>query len=377
MDTVRILFPIKEVLNPSEDKAVAAMHTGIEKLLKIGALKGKAEDILKDYEIDNNNGYAIAIIDEDRIVDPSKLNTVGATMGLQYKFPVSLENPDYSNYVEQFKNFSAATLTERLRLAKANPKLRLRYMIMDYKRYFKQRARKLKDDPKGAKLLRTMFLNDMMGLFSEILPLVVEGKQLNTILGVSQVNPKMMKVARDLSMAYKRSLKQQATAGQISKTNFKNLRTQYNQFMSQLMESVMPGIIAMSEPEFAKKVEGKDEQMEEQKSASLETSLLSTFSDGSSSGDKEGVLIDTSNSDQLIELLNYIKELGNIGHSFTVVVDPGNTDHEKKFEWDGDGADHISNIVKLNVPTEDVQVDDNLIDKKYSYCKDGRIKLFD
>ena len=42
MDTVRILFPIKEVLNPSEDKAVAAMHTGIEKLLKIGALKGKA-----------------------------------------------------------------------------------------------------------------------------------------------------------------------------------------------------------------------------------------------------------------------------------------------------------------------------------------------
>ena len=110
--------------------------------------------------------------------------------------------------------------------------------------------------------------------------------------------------------------------------------------MTQLMESVMPGLIAMSEPEFAKQGEESNETQvdNEQKTASLETSLLSTFSDGNSSGDKQGVLIDTSNSDQLVELLSYIKQLGNAGHSFKIVVDPDSDDTKKEFDWDGVGA---------------------------------------
>jgi hypothetical protein len=45
----------------------------------------------------------------------------------------------------------------------------------------------------------------------------------------------------------------------------------------------------------------------------------------------------------LRDLLEYIKSLGNTGHSFEIVVDP-NKDDEKKFYWDGDGSDSIKNI---------------------------------
>lgn len=44
----------------------------------------------------------------------------------------------------------------------------------------------------------------------------------------------------------------------------------------------------------------------------------------------------------LEELLNCIKKTGNTGHSFSIIVDPeGDND---RFDWDGDGSDHIYNI---------------------------------
>lgn len=43
-------------------------------------------------------------------------------------------------------------------------------------------------------------------------------------------------------------------------------------------------------------------------------------------------------------LLNYIKKLTGIGHSFHVVVDPNNPTHEKDFFIDGDGSDRIKNV---------------------------------
>lgn len=67
----------------------------------------------------------------------------------------------------------------------------------------------------------------------------------------------------------------------------------------------------------------------------------------------------------LEDLLNYIKGLGNTGHSFSIVVDP-KSDAEKKFHWDGDGSDSIKSIkagknklsLKFNVEGEPTEVED-------------------
>jgi len=48
--------------------------------------------------------------------------------------------------------------------------------------------------------------------------------------------------------------------------------------------------------------------------------------------------------DSLEHLLRYLKQVGNMGHSFSIVVDPDNSDYKKIFGWDGDGADHIGRI---------------------------------
>lgn len=47
---------------------------------------------------------------------------------------------------------------------------------------------------------------------------------------------------------------------------------------------------------------------------------------------------------RLEELIYYIKKIGNIGHSFDIIVDPDNSDYKMTYEWDGDGSDRINSI---------------------------------
>ena len=52
----------------------------------------------------------------------------------------------------------------------------------------------------------------------------------------------------------------------------------------------------------------------------------------------------TDPDDALYSLLSYIKEIGNTGHSFSIIVDPENSDTKKTFGWDGDGSNRIYEI---------------------------------
>ncbi len=58
---------------------------------------------------------------------------------------------------------------------------------------------------------------------------------------------------------------------------------------------------------------------------------------------KKKIIIDVVDIDNKLEnLLRHIQQVGNVGHSFDIIVDPdGET---KKFGWDGDGADYIKDI---------------------------------
>lgn len=49
------------------------------------------------------------------------------------------------------------------------------------------------------------------------------------------------------------------------------------------------------------------------------------------------------NEDSLVDLLKHIQSAGNVGHSFSIVVDPEG-DGTKKHYWDGDGSDYIKDI---------------------------------
>ena len=75
--------------------------------------------------------------------------------------------------------------------------------------------------------------------------------------------------------------------------------------------------------------------------------------ENSSSSFKKIEIIVRDRENNLEELLNYIKDIGNVGHSFSIIVDPENSSTKKNFGWDGDGHDYIKSI-KVNLINEDL-----------------------
>lgn len=239
MDNILIQFPVNNVPSMTEEKALERMNQGLQKLLEIGAIKGDSiDEILVDYILQLRAGYIIAKLVPDCILDASKLNTVGSS--LIYDASKVIEEMPLVNLEEQ-KIFSASSINERLRIAKLNPKLRLRYLVMDHKRYFKANKKKLQKNPELMNKLKGIFLSDLNALFNEVLPYIVEGKQLNTLIGVSQVTPTLSKIARDLSLAYKRALKSERSTGQIPKMLYQRLKNSYTEFLNQLFSQVYKG----------------------------------------------------------------------------------------------------------------------------------------
>jgi len=64
-----------------------------------------------------------------------------------------------------------------------------------------------------------------------------------------------------------------------------------------------------------------------------------------SSSYKEIKIVCKDTEDELENLIEYIRKIGNMGHSFDIVVDPDTSDYKRNFGWDGDGADTIKYVI--------------------------------
>lgn len=340
MDTIKIIFPIK--FNKSLPKitdSVEILMAGLNDLIKIGALKGNLDDILLDYDVDKDTGYIEAILKKDALVDASKLNTSNSSLS----HPLDLNK--IKDYFEiENRSYSASSIQERLRLTSLDPKQRFRYIILDYKRYFNQKKSKLEKDPVQIKRLKDMFLVDMMGIFNDIMPALVEGKQLAQLTGLNNVSDGLVNVSKNLSLAYRRALKQ-AKDGAISKNNLQDLQKQYATFMNLLIPQVFPGI---------DKIPGVG---------------VKSYSDTNVDSSEFGWLKLTTNSpEKYQELLNKIKEsLSSDDVTEVTLVVNNNPKSSVKFNK----SDNINSI-------DFGKIQSNIVEssKEYSYTSEGRIKLF-
>lgn len=53
------------------------------------------------------------------------------------------------------------------------------------------------------------------------------------------------------------------------------------------------------------------------------------------------------------DLIETIKDYTQMGHTFEVVIDPGDSDYERSFYIDGDGSDKIQDIEVTEIKDED------------------------
>lgn len=333
--TIRIEFPIKNSTGFTEAQAIQNMVAGLNKLIEIKAIKGDLDSIVENYEIANPGGWAVAIIKKDALVDASKLETVGANLS----FPMNIVEDIIT--VPQTKQFSAASINERLRLQGLDPKIKFRLTVLDYKKYYTSNKNKMTKDPRLMKNLKNLFISDMMSIFTQILPFIEEGKQLQTLTGLSTVTKGMNTAAKDLSTAYRKALKQ-AKNGQISSSVLRPLQEKYSNFMNLLIVQIFPGIDKILNPDtktFSERVKGT-------------------------------ITIHTTFPESLYKFLNVLEENLSSGKDTEVQIISVDEDDNRqltyKTTFNGNGRDRINQILLSKVDHRD-----------YAITEDGLIDLFD
>ena len=94
--------------------------------------------------------------------------------------------------------------------------------------------------------------------------------------------------------------------------------------------------------------------------------ILESYLDGK----KGKLVINVVDSEgELQKLIDHIKKIANMGHSFEVVVDPNNKDYTEKFYIDGDGSFYIKDVEfekeddeKIEKKEESIQPSGNIIE---------------
>lgn len=142
-----------------------------------------------------------------------------------------------SSEKEEQKEFSVASIKERVRYAQFNPRMRFRRLIMEYKQAVKTLGGD-KMKPETEKALKSLFATDVLDIMKSITPEITKGKPLGTLLGTSALGPEIREASQKLTIPLKMAFQQLSKTGYITKNYFEKVQTLYTQFITDLTNIV-------------------------------------------------------------------------------------------------------------------------------------------
>lgn len=138
---------------------------------------------------------------------------------------------------EEQKDFSVATLKERLRYSKLSPRQSFRRLILDYKQIIQAQGNKGLD-PEDERILKSLFTTDVLNILKQIHPEILKGKQIATLLGASSLGKSTRVAAQKLQIPYKMITKEIEKNGAPTPNRFKKLSEAYMEFINSMIEDV-------------------------------------------------------------------------------------------------------------------------------------------
>ena len=117
----------------------------------------------------------------------SKIDLCFTTLKVKEFSQISELEISEEEIVEQ-KEFSVATVKERLRYAKLSPRQTFRRLRIDYKGAIKAAGGVEKMDPEDVKILKSLFTSDVLNIIKTIYPDIMKGKQIATLIGASSIS---------------------------------------------------------------------------------------------------------------------------------------------------------------------------------------------
>lgn len=133
------------------------------------------------------------------------------------------------------KQFSTATLKERVRYAKLSPRMRFRRLMIDYRQLVRQLGGD-KIDPETMKVMKSLFTSDVLDIMKTITPEIIAGKQVNTLIGASSLGKSTRLASQKLQLPFRMAMQESAKQGFVSKMRYQKIQDAYLEFINALIE---------------------------------------------------------------------------------------------------------------------------------------------
>lgn len=154
------------------------------------------------------------------------------------------EIPDKEECVMKEKTYSAMTVNERVKMAKLSPRERFRRLILDYRQAVRSQGGVDKIDEETLKTMKSLFASDVLSIMSVVTPLVLEGKNLLTLLNAGALGVEVRKACQAMFLPYRQALQEVGKTGAISKTRYTKITEAYTEFIKALQNYVFgPNVV--------------------------------------------------------------------------------------------------------------------------------------
>lgn len=151
---------------------------------------------------------------------------------------VVCEIPEAEAIIETQKEFTQAQVRERLRESKLGVRMELRRTILSYRQVIKQMGGSEKIDPEDLKTLKSLLSSDLLRILNSITPQILEGKQINTLLGLSSLGKAYREYGQKLNIPMRLGLQELKRNGFVNKTRYQKLQQAYTEFINAVLEDV-------------------------------------------------------------------------------------------------------------------------------------------
>ena len=136
------------------------------------------------------------------------------------------------------KEFTQAQVRERLRESKLGVRMELRRTILSYRQVIKQMGGSSKIDPEDLKVLKSLLSSDLLRILNSVTPQIIEGKQINTLLGLSSLGKAYREYGQKLNVPMRLGLQELKRNGFVNKQRYQKLQTAYTEFINAVLDDV-------------------------------------------------------------------------------------------------------------------------------------------
>lgn len=150
----------------------------------------------------------------------------------------TISEPTIEEVSVEEKSFSVVDIRERLRESKLSPRMRFRKLYISYKQVVRQMGGIEKIDEETLKILKSLFTTDVLSIMKEITPLILQGKQINALIGASSLGKGPRQAAQALQIPFRMAMKEAQKMGYLTKMRYEKLQNHYMDFVNALIDDV-------------------------------------------------------------------------------------------------------------------------------------------